>query len=204
MAEVCAHISDTGQIVLHVGAPPPEGTGDLALSREQSFAIGTMALAVQQLGVSPESDVRMALFNSGDRKILMLYAGDEKTSFPRAASRVAESPSDVVLDIVLRWAWAETIGALGARVMADEPGNPESAWKLWFVTKNHRGEYVSLSARVHFEGKPEEGPPARFVLGKLGPRVWKLAPSVLEQGRLHAYLTIVDVPDPAPWERTDG
>ena len=161
MAEVCAHISDTGQIVLHVGAPPPEGTVDLALSREQSFAIGTMALAVQQLGVSPESDVRMALFNSGDRKILMLYAGDET-------------------------------------------GNPESAWKLWFVTKNHRGEYVSLSARVHFEGKPEEGPPARFVLGKLGPRVWKLAPSVLEQGRLHAYLTIVDVPDPAPWERTDG
>jgi hypothetical protein len=43
------------------------------------------------------------------------------------------------------------------------------------------------------------GAPPRFVLKRLGPGVWKVGPSIVSPGLLHAHVTIVDVPEPAPW-----
>jgi hypothetical protein len=40
----------------------------------------------------------------------------------------------------------------------------------------------------------------RFVLRKLGPTVWKLAPSI-RHDLLHAFITIVDVPEDVAWGR---
>lgn len=100
-------------------------------------------------------------------------------------------PSKVVLDLVLKYSasmprlWHAAV--LGSRLI--------------FAVKNHRDEYVSLSTPVHFDGEPYEGDsviPPRFVLYKLGPSVWKLSPSILHD-TLHAYLTIVDVPDDVSW-----
>ena len=98
-------------------------------------------------------------------------------------------PSEVILDLVLRH--ADKIGVVGTAVVKDG--------SLMFAAKNHRGEFVMLSAPVHFDGAPTEGPPPRFVLFKLGPSVWKLSPSVANE-KIHAYLTITGVPEPAPWE----
>lgn len=102
-------------------------------------------------------------------------------------------PSHVVLDLVLTW--ADKIGKAGtAKVNGKE---------LIFAAKNHRGVFVMLTTPIHLDGEPEEGDPEkgvppRFVFFRLGPGVWKLAPSVLTE-QLHAYLTIVNVPESPPW-----
>lgn len=104
-------------------------------------------------------------------------------------------PRAVVLDLVLRW--AETIGTAGTAKVIDG--------SLTFTTRNHQGGFVMLSTPVHFDGEPDEGDagvPPRFVLRRLGPGVWKLAPSVLDE-RLHAYITLIDAPAAveAEWSR---
>ncbi len=98
-------------------------------------------------------------------------------------------PSAVILHLVLRW--APTIGKAGTATVRDSG--------LTFAAKNHRGEFVMMSSPIHFDGEPQDGPPPRFVLVRLGATVWTLVPSVLAQN-LHAYITVIDVPDPPPWE----
>ncbi len=101
-------------------------------------------------------------------------------------------PHQVVVDLVL--VYSPTMPALGhAAVLA---GN------LIIAARNHRGEYVTLSTPVHFDGDSSDGDggvPPRFVLRRLGPTVWKLAPSLLHP-LLHAYLTIVGVPENVTWD----
>ena len=75
---------------------------------------------------------------------------------------------------------------------------------LLIATKNHRGQFVSLATPVYFDGESFDGDattPPRFVLRKLGSTVWKLAPSILHD-QLHAYVTIVDVPEGVSWATT--
>jgi len=45
---------------------------------------------------------------------------------------------------------------------------------------------------------------SRWGLRRLGPGVWTLSPSVHVHGDLHAYVTVVGVPEPAPFVGTDG
>ena len=98
-------------------------------------------------------------------------------------------PSQVVLDLVLKW--SERIGTAGTATVRNG--------SMTYAARNHRGEFTMSSVDVHFTGEPSSGLPPRFVLYKLHPTVWKLSPSVVTD-QLHAYLTIVGVPDPAPWE----
>ncbi len=35
---------------------------------------------------------------------------------------------------------------------------------------------------------------------KLGPGIWDVAQSIYVEGQIHAFITILHVPDPAPWE----
>lgn len=97
-------------------------------------------------------------------------------------------PSAVILDLVL--AWSDTIGKVGTATIYSNT--------LIFAAKNHRDEYVMLSVPLSSEGPPQEGLNPRFVIFQLGPTVWKLSPSVKDD-RIHGYLTIVGVPEPAPW-----
>jgi hypothetical protein len=126
------------------------------------------------------------------------------------------NPSQVVLDIVVRW--SETLGDHGdsdhgapsspvldgdwtrgtAKVMKEAGGS-----LLLLFTRNHLRRPISLSLPVHFDGDPIAGTQPRFILWRLGPHVWKLAPSVATPV-LHAYVTIVDVPEPPPWEKKEG
>src|SRR5580704_5913673 len=126
------------------------------------------------------------------------------------------NPSQVVLDIVVRW--SETLGDHGdsdhgapsspvlggdwtrgtAKVMKEAGGT-----LLLLFARNHLRRPVSLSLPVHFDGESIIGMQPRFILWRLGPHVWKLAPSVATPV-LHAYVTIVDVPEPPPWEKKEG
>lgn len=98
-------------------------------------------------------------------------------------------PAAVVLDLVLKW--APLLGTEGTAVVSPDGSH------LTITTRNHRGEYVMTGCPIHLDGEPSHDPP-RWVLRQLGPGVWKLAPSMLDVV-LHAYVTIVDVPEPPPW-----
>jgi hypothetical protein len=50
-----------------------------------------------------------------------------------------------------------------------------------------------------YDGLPEKGKMVRWGLRKLGPTVWMVQPSIVVPGALHAFVTIVEVPEPAPW-----
>jgi len=103
-------------------------------------------------------------------------------------------PSAVVLDLVFKW--SESIGTAGtAKVVHDG-----SSYVLLIFARNHQDAFVSLYTPIHFDGEPSEEEPPRWVLRRLGPGVWKLAPSIFAD-QLHAYITVIDVPEPAPWER---
>lgn len=107
-------------------------------------------------------------------------------------------PSAVVLDLVL--AYATTMGRVGTALIAPatfREGDRDAT--LVLTTRNHQGTYVTYNVPVHFSGVEDVDAP-RFLLYRLGPGVWKLAPSVKETN-LHAYVTVTDVPDPAPWEK---
>ena len=100
-------------------------------------------------------------------------------------------PHQVVVDLVLLYsAFMPKLGQ--AAVLQNN---------LLIAAKNHRGEFVSLSMPIHFDGDPFDGDsnaPPRFVLRKIDSTVWKLSPSILHD-KLHAYVTIVDVPESVSW-----
>jgi len=101
-------------------------------------------------------------------------------------------PHEVCLDIVLKW--AETIGGAGtAKVMGAT---------LILCAVNHRRQKVMMNVPLSDEAA-RIGRDPRWNLVRLGPTVWKLTPSVLDE-RLHGYVTIVDVPEPAPWLAPTG
>lgn len=103
--------------------------------------------------------------------------------------RLALPPSAFILDLVFRWT-----RRMGEPWTALLVGND-----LLLNAKNHREDRFNPSIPVHFDGEAIDGPSPRFKLYKLGGPVWKLSPSVLDE-RVHAYVTITSVPDPAPWE----
>lgn len=98
-------------------------------------------------------------------------------------------PHAVVLDLVLRW--SDKIGRVGTAKL--------NGHSLIVTAQNHRDEFVMATVEINLEGKASIDPP-RFVFFKIGPGVWKLAPSI-KHDKLHAYITVVDVPEPAPWSR---
>lgn len=112
-------------------------------------------------------------------------------------------PRSIVLDLVLEW--AEKIGEQGtAKITRHELRHAEEApvevvWSMVMFVRNHRDEKLQLGAVIHFDDAPKDGVEPRFVLRKLAATVWKLSPSIL-QPNFHGYVTLVGVPDPAPWE----
>lgn len=98
-------------------------------------------------------------------------------------------PHQVVLDQVLLY--STLMPKLGQAAVLS--GN------LIIATRNHLGQYVSISAPVNFDGEPITGASPRFVLYQIGATVWKLAPSI-NHPLLHTYLTIADVPEDVGWK----
>lgn len=107
-------------------------------------------------------------------------------------SHADKDPRYVILDLVLTFVRGMPTKAGTASVLDGS---------LLFAARNHRDKYVMLTTKIFFDGEPTDEDPPRFVLRRLGPHVWKLVPSVLDDN-LHAYLTIVDVPEPPPWVKS--
>jgi hypothetical protein len=97
------------------------------------------------------------------------------------------APHTVCLDIVLTW--AESLGAPNtAKVMGST---------LILCAVNHQNRKVMLN--VPLSDEPARiGKNPRWNLKRLGPTVWKLTPSIFDE-RIHGYVTLVGVPEPAPW-----
>jgi hypothetical protein len=64
---------------------------------------------------------------------------------------------------------------------------------------NHRKRVVMLNVPLSMNEPARIGRDPRWNLFKLGPTVWKLTPSILDQ-QIHGYVTVIGVPEPAPWE----
>lgn len=97
---------------------------------------------------------------------------------------------------------------------------------LWGWNPNANGGEVVLKLGrypLHFVARPGEpameeprssfiytpGPPApakmkHWGLTKLGPSVWTVSPSVHLPDAFHGYVTLCEVPDPAPWEAKEA
>jgi hypothetical protein len=100
-------------------------------------------------------------------------------------------PSEVVVDLVLQY--SATMPRAGQAAVLKG--------SLLIAAKNHLGQYASFGMPAHFDGDPFDGDettPPRFVLRKIGATVWKLAPSI-KHDLLHAFVTIVDVPEAVEW-----
>lgn len=122
---------------------------------------------------------------------------EEKKEEPKRLPQPLElmHPHSVVLDVVLTW--ADTIGEQGRCKVVYTP--EADTWSLLMGLRNHLNEKFLHGVVVHFDGEPVAGTDPRFMLRKLGPGVWKLSPSILAP-KIHAYVTLIGVPEPAPWE----
>lgn len=72
---------------------------------------------------------------------------------------------------------------------------PDGSWQLALLVRrpNERQlQNLLVSPDVAREG--------RWQLVKLGPGTWDLPQAVSVEGKLHAFVTLCGVPNPAPWE----
>lgn len=111
---------------------------------------------------------------------------------------------DQVLDIVVRWTddvAGDNSPHPGGKVFYSAPGKLQ----LWFYVRDQemRKHFFSVNLNggpdpiMTAEGLPENGE-ISWGLVQIGATVWKVRPSVVCSD-LHAYLTVMNVPYPAPW-----
>jgi len=103
----------------------------------------------------------------------------------------------------------------------DAPVDPETLMEpVGFVLREGADWMLVLRIECQFykmpvhDGEPEGtkedvdlgvkgwGEMKRYGLSRLGPGVWKLSPSLWAPGALHAFIVLVDVPEPAPFARS--
>ena len=122
----------------------------------------------------------------------------------KASSFTRPDPGDdsVVLRVHLRWlpcvqdVMSSTSGLAVGHIFRDDAG----AWHLAFAVQ--RGV---LRRQRHFVDVDPDGCHAdRWGLTRLGPGVWDVKESIVVPGQIHAFVTLVGVPCPAPWENEGG
>lgn len=113
---------------------------------------------------------------------------------------VQDDPGDssVVLRVHLRW--LDSVKAVTTSVAGPPVGHirrsEEGVWQLAFAVQRGRARQRHF-VTVDPDGVRED----RWGLMKLGPGVWDIPESVFVEGQIHAFVTLLGVPDPAPWER---
>lgn len=133
-----------------------------------------------------------------DGKPLTYYLHGTANGLPRYAKD--PDPASVVRDLVLRWSERAIVDERPVHVGAVLRRPSDGKLDLLAGLRSERPHREVFSMAIT-EG-PEEalaypGEP-RWWLNRIAPGVWKPSQSV-RVGSLHAYLTLVDVPEPAPW-----
>ena len=137
--------------------------------------------------------------NNHDKPEGLEYGGTH-----RAPSKLDLRPDQVVLDLVL--SYCTTMPKFGFAAVLGGGDLAGTVPSLILASKNHLGQPTMTGVPIYFDGEPFDGDPAenkppRFVLRRIGSTVWKVAPSI-STPLLHAFITIVNVPEDVPWPVT--
>jgi hypothetical protein len=123
---------------------------------------------------------------------------------------VAEDPGDdsAVLRAYLHWT------ASAAHVLAADAGphplccvqrqngEPDGLWEL--VLSIGRASQPPRRQRLFVAVDPSGRAADLWPMVRLAPGVWDLPKSIHAPGQFHGFVTLLGVPDPAPWEANDA
>lgn len=118
--------------------------------------------------------------------------------------------ADDLHHITPRWTEAPHV-AIGrdplARVVREDDGSLSAM--ISFYTEDRRRAVFSFpcivgDARTEPVRGDDNSRQLRWGLRRLGLGVWTVYPAVRQPGAFYAYITIVDVPEPPPWEQVPG
>lgn len=100
------------------------------------------------------------------------------------------------------WNSKEFALAIVGKVVEDSPGK----WTLLLKIRGRNEDGKELLLCYNVPVNPfssthsgERTRPETWGMDQLGPGVWSLDPSVIIPGVIHAFVTLVDVPEPALW-----
>ena len=110
-----------------------------------------------------------------------------------------EDPGDhtVVIRAHLHWKGSvgDVLGSPAGSAVGHVSRQPDGAWQLAFAVqrgpKKRQRHFVSVD--------PDATRKDRWHLQKLGPGVWDVTPSIFFEGQFHGFVTLIGVPEPAPW-----
>lgn len=111
-----------------------------------------------------------------------------------------------VLHMVVRWhpepQSVKTGDAILGPAVGEKLPGPGPVTRLLLNMPTDGGKRFHLTVPTNLGGPcvgdPEK--PTAFGLERIAPGVWVLNPSLLVPGVLHAFVVVVGVPEPAPWE----
>ena len=113
-------------------------------------------------------------------------------------SRVDPGDASVVIRVHARWAKSvpEVLGSPTGPALCHVWRDEEGKWQLAFSVQRDK-----LRQRHFMDVDPDGLRENRWALLKLAPGVWDVLPSIVVPDQIHAFVTLVNVPDPAPWEK---
>jgi hypothetical protein len=112
---------------------------------------------------------------------------------------------DVIYDLVVHWSEGPMVD-VRPLPMGRIVRQPNGALELLLVVPDGRKRHLIVvplsgdenATGMDGEGKAVPGQVMSWGIIRLGPGVWKPVPSI-HHAVIHAYLTVIDVPEPAPW-----
>jgi hypothetical protein len=113
-----------------------------------------------------------------------------------SAGQQKQDPGDDTVVLRVYLTWCDTAKeALESPLRGCVHRLDNGAWQLAFSVPR-----VKRLQRHFVEVTPDGVRADRWPMARLAPGVWDLPISVHVPGQLHAYVTLIGVPDPAPWE----
>jgi hypothetical protein len=115
--------------------------------------------------------------------------------------QVAQDPGDdtVILRTLVHWVdsnIAATTSPSMSRPCGHIARDAKGVWRLAMAVQRGPTKRQRHFIDVDPMGTRED----RWPLHKLSPGVWDISKSVYIEGQMHAFITVVGIPDPAPWE----
>ncbi len=115
----------------------------------------------------------------------------------RGEDRTADTDDDRgVVRAILPWASVMTSVTTGSSSYGRVERQPGGAWQLAIAVCRPTRRQVFF-----IDVDPDGIRTDRWHLLRLGPGVWEVTPSLHVDGQIHTFITLVGVPEPAPWKK---